>query len=483
MEYLLKSVGCLLLLLLFYRLFLQQEVLYRFNRFFLLVAVVGSFFIPLITFEVVKEVPVELSSEVVFPSENFAYESSASPASTPIVPSISVPKTEIPWVNIGWGVYLLGVAVFLVRFLRNIRLIRDQIRQNVQVSYRGETLILMNAPTSPFSFLRYIFYPKSIFEKEGIPEAIFLHERCHVQEKHSWDILFVELLLIPFWFHPGLYFALQAIRLNHEFIADQEVIKKTPLQDYQYLLVSILSGENGFSLGSSLNFSLTKKRFEMMKRKTANSTKWILILGIIPVLGAMVYFFSEKVPASAEPAMTSEVPVIDSTARPNETHILIRTDGKIEVDGQVIEVGQLPGVIDSIYNQNTLARISADQGVEMGQLADVQGILRENDLRKVVYQEQSHFQSDALKTYIQLYGKYQTKSYENRLFSKWTQEEIRQLESEFQELRSLYSSLALKERQQVQRVNFPFFRLEKDGVSVYKKIEELTEEERKSMNC
>ena len=34
MEYLLKSILCLLLFLLFYRVFLQQEVLYRFNRFF-----------------------------------------------------------------------------------------------------------------------------------------------------------------------------------------------------------------------------------------------------------------------------------------------------------------------------------------------------------------------------------------------------------------------------------------------------------------
>jgi hypothetical protein len=38
MEYLLKCILCLLLLLLFYRLFLQQEVLFRFNRFFLLLS-------------------------------------------------------------------------------------------------------------------------------------------------------------------------------------------------------------------------------------------------------------------------------------------------------------------------------------------------------------------------------------------------------------------------------------------------------------
>ena len=56
MEYLLKSILCLLLMQLFYRLFLQQEVLYRFNRFVLLSVVIGSFFIPLITFEVVQEV-------------------------------------------------------------------------------------------------------------------------------------------------------------------------------------------------------------------------------------------------------------------------------------------------------------------------------------------------------------------------------------------------------------------------------------------
>jgi len=66
------------------------------------------------------------------------------------------------------------------------------------------------------------------------------------------------------------------------------------------LLAMMLSGQN-HGLASSLNFSLTKKRFEMMKRKSMNSKSWIKIVVLVPVVGALVYFFSERVTAKAEP--------------------------------------------------------------------------------------------------------------------------------------------------------------------------------------
>ena len=244
MEYLLESVLCLLLLLVIHRLILQQEVLYRFNRFFLLAAVLGSFLIPLITIEVVREeVVLEAFPEGYYTAQNPFPESVSSDVQP--IPSVSelhaIPaQTEIPWVKWVWIVYLIGFTFFLIRFIRNIRLIRDQIQKNIWVVYRQEKVVLLPEMVSPFSFLNYIFYSKNAFEKDGIPEAIFLHEQCHVREKHTWDVLLIEALLVVFWFHPGLYLARQAVKLNHEFIADHQVIKQFPVKNYQYLLMSIL---------------------------------------------------------------------------------------------------------------------------------------------------------------------------------------------------------------------------------------------------
>src|SRR5690606_20212903 len=184
-------------------------------------------------------------------------------------------------------------AGFLLRFLRNFRRLVHQIRANPHLVYRGETLVLNPDHRSPFSFLKYIFVSRRSFEQEGISDAVFTHERCHVREKHSWDILLVEALLVPFWFHPGLHLAKQVIKLNHEFIADQAALSTTSIQDYQRQILNILLDRPTQHMVSSLNFSLTKKRMQMMKKNSGSPFKWMKLLVLVPLLGALVYFFGE----------------------------------------------------------------------------------------------------------------------------------------------------------------------------------------------
>jgi biopolymer transport protein ExbD len=390
MEYLLKSVLCLLLLLLFHRLVLQQEVLYRFNRFFLLAVVIGSFLIPLVSFEVEQEVVIAPIPTEVFAEEISSAEHFQDVTEMPVLEEENSEKTEvqIPWVKVGWTVYLIGVVVFLIRFLRNLRSIYQQVQGNHQVTYRQETLVLLPEMVSPFSFLKYIFFSKSSFEKAGMPEAVFLHEQCHVHQKHTWDVLLVEALLVVFWFHPGLYLARQAIRLNHEFIADQQVIQQLPVSEYQSLLLAILSGQQGFALGSSLNFSLTKKRFEMMNRKVNKPSTWMKMLSVVPILAGLIYLFSDKIPAQSEGEKKRKVSLEmgNSPKEKLETHILIKSDGQLEVDGQLVKLEDLEGLIESKYTTHDLAVISGESGVEMGQLADVHEALRNQNVRQVVYQ-------------------------------------------------------------------------------------------------
>ncbi len=390
--YLLKSAACLLILLLVHQFLLQRESMHRFNRFFLLFSVVVSFLIPIYVIElpavsvsVEHQMPVILENEV---QADYA-DTDSFTAGSPIDQDLDFrEEAEIPWVTIFWTLYLGVTLVFLIRFVRNIRILADKISRNMHVSYRGETLVLLAENTLPFTFLKFIFISKTYFEEGKLTEAIFAHERAHLQEKHSWDVLFIELLLVFIWFHPGLYFARQAIKLNHEFIADQAALQATTLDKYQSQLLSMMVSETSIGLTSSLNFSLTKKRFEMMKRRTKDSTKWIKISILVPLVGILGYFFSEKVTTQAEANKESDMVDVSSTGdslERVEVNIRLIAEGKIEVDGEPVELAQLAGLIDGNYNKNTLARISADPGVKMGLLSDVQQVLRDNDVRKVAW--------------------------------------------------------------------------------------------------
>jgi len=211
---------------------------------------------------------------------------------------------RINWEYVLVGVYSMISLIFFIRFVKNIKILVYQIQRNVKVSYRGQTLVLLKEESLPYSFLNYIFVSEVELENGKFIDAIFAHECTHIKEKHSWDNLFVEAVLVAFWFHPGLYWAKASFKLNHEFIADEVALCSISSENYERQLLAMMISSQRCGLASSLNFSLTKKRFEMMKRKSMSSGSWINILVLIPVLAMMVYFFIERVAAKGESEKT-----------------------------------------------------------------------------------------------------------------------------------------------------------------------------------
>ncbi|WP_026954745.1 hypothetical protein [Algoriphagus vanfongensis] len=115
MEYLLKSMICLLVLLTIHRLWLQSEVFYQFNRFFLLGAVVFSFWIPSYAIQrvemVEEKVVADASADRMESEPIFALGSVSDQPSTPIVTS-----SQFPWETVMWSLYGLISLIFLIRF-------------------------------------------------------------------------------------------------------------------------------------------------------------------------------------------------------------------------------------------------------------------------------------------------------------------------------------------------------------------------------
>lgn len=97
--------------------------------------------------------------------------------------------------------------------------------------------------------------------------------------------------------------------------------------------------------------------------------------------------------------------------------------------------------------------------------------------------ESASSDTDLVAKYTQLYGKYHVKVYANRKFSMPTDQEIEALRLEAAVLDQIYTQMTLEERTKIKRAAFPFVRLEVAGKTIYKKAEDLTPEERKSLNC
>ncbi len=295
--YILKMVLCSGLFLLFYFLFLQREKMHRFNRFYLLFAIATAFVIPLIPIPYFK-------SAVVNPVDQFIN----LPATNITQHTLQTTPAATQPVNYLFYCLLAGylcITVFLLfRFIKNITALYHTIKNNNKISYNGATLVLTEGHSATHSFLQYIFIDKYAFENAAIEKEILSHELTHVKQKHSLDILLAEVLLVICWFNPFLFLYRKAIQLNHEFLADDAVVKTfNNTIAYQYLLLKKSSHTNGLQLTSQFNYLITKKRLLMLTKKTSPKIAVLKQFALIPLLAIAVFIFSTKSFAQEPPAV------------------------------------------------------------------------------------------------------------------------------------------------------------------------------------
>jgi len=302
-DFLIKSTIAMAVLLALYHLLFEREKMHRFNRFYLMGALVFSLTLPLIAIPlyveaVTEQQPMVMEQQLEFREQQMPGTDAHSAPALPVKKSFEL-KAEEPQVNfllyIGWAFYILVTAFLALRFGRNIVRFYRLKRNNTIVNYKGTSLVLLYDDVLPYTFLGTIYMSRGDYENRDITPELFTHELAHVKQFHSIDILFIEMLKTIFWFNPLLYFYKKAIQLNHEFLADEKVINTTANTVYYLqLLLEKASVGKTFSIASNLNFSLTKKRFIMMT-KTTNQTKGLLLkIAVLPVSVGLLYFLSTE---------------------------------------------------------------------------------------------------------------------------------------------------------------------------------------------
>ncbi|RYZ98838.1 MAG: M56 family metallopeptidase [Sphingobacteriaceae bacterium] len=311
--YIIKFILCSGLLLLVYRVFLGNERLYRFNRFYLLFSLVFSLAVPFVTISVPavqipyldKFVTEQAPSTAVAPMEQTApvvIDEPIAQQNTPTVttnnsvqqPIVQTPEADyLPYLLL--GLYGTAVLILLLRFAKNSWHISHLVTKNTIVNYQDTKLVLIDEEVTPHSFLNYVFINKQAYQSGGVEPEIICHEQAHVRQLHSLDVIFVELLQVVFWFNPFIPFYRKAIQLNHEFLADEAVIESyhdTPA--YQYLLLAKASQSGSLYLTSQFNYLIIKKRLIMMTKQTSVRIGMYKRLAIIPLLAAAIFLFSQK---------------------------------------------------------------------------------------------------------------------------------------------------------------------------------------------
>ncbi len=283
-SYLLKSGLLLLIFYAVYKLLLENEKMFRFNRAYLIGSLLFSFIIPLRLFSLEPLFNNTLNTiqleEIVIRSNRITFNE------TYILHNIFDSLKQV---------YVVVAIVLAFHFILNLISIFRKLRIKNSQFINGEKVILTEEPTLPYSFWNAIFINKTEFEMGKIPSELIAHEKAHLEQKHTLDILFIEILQIVFWFNPVIYVFKKAIKLNHEFLADEAVNKQfKSVKSYQSLLLDFASNNTAISLASNINYLITKKRLLMMTKKESKIKSPLKAFFTVVFSGLLLLIFSHK---------------------------------------------------------------------------------------------------------------------------------------------------------------------------------------------
>ena len=266
----------------FYRLLLSRETFHRVNRVVLLLTAVASFVLPLCVITLHKTVVVDAAA------------SSVAIGSLTAVVEDADSGLHL-WQIAAIVAFFIGMVVTLGYTLMNVVRVWLLIQHSEQHPQTDGTVVCV-APgdVSPFSWMRYIVLSRSDYETNDA--SILAHERGHIRQHHSLDLVLVDTLTALQWFNPAMWMLRQDLRAIHEYEADAAVLSQgINMRQYQSLLIQKAVSHCGYSVANGISHSTLKNRIDMMLHKNSSRANLLKLFALAPIVGMTLALNAETV--------------------------------------------------------------------------------------------------------------------------------------------------------------------------------------------
>lgn len=267
--YLGKMLLCSAIMWSYYLLFLKDKTFHHYNRFYLLATIVVSLFLPLLK---VEYFTIETDNRIFLLLQSFSLQTTNQASS------------GFDWKSIALFTLLVVSIVLFVRLLIGIYKINRMKNQYDGKELKGVRFYITDLHDAPFSFFKNLFWKKSIEIDSDLGKQILKHEMVHIEQKHSWDKLFIEFVQAVFWFNPIFYWLKKELFLIHEYLADKKAVKQNDTKAFaQMLLASKFSGTPLPATSPFLSSNL-KKRLQMITKPHYTKFSYARRVMALPVL-------------------------------------------------------------------------------------------------------------------------------------------------------------------------------------------------------
>ncbi|RPE12311.1 TonB family protein [Chitinophaga lutea] len=311
--YLAKVVICSGILYAYYYAMLRNNRFHQWNRYYLLLCTILSLTVPLL------RIPMPFTQAG--PETIYVYTSQV----VTLREQVLAPSEVSLMATINWSTLLYGFVLFalLLRIAGGYWKILSLIRSSRVEFLQPYWLVLSEKVTSPFSFFRYIFWNETFHAETSEGRQMLQHEMVHLQERHSWDKLFMELVTAACWINPFFHLIKRELAVIHEFIADKKAVVNGDVREYaQSILQMALQSKHTFNMTSSFSHQPIKRRILMLTQSRNLRFSYLRRLLILPLA---VFIFSalafvaddEQRPFdfSSLPAVPSEPLVLEKPAQ------------------------------------------------------------------------------------------------------------------------------------------------------------------------
>lgn len=258
--YLLKMTLVSGILYAYYHAVLRDNRFHQWNRFYLLSAVALSVLIPL--FHIPVQAPEQDNRLLMKVLELIG----SGDGHTVVVRSGTHPGF---WASLTWkdalaGGYAAVVVALLSAFGYRLWYIRKLHQRSPRKRLESITLIETREGGAPFSFFHWIFWNQDIAMSSMEGEHILRHELTHVQQRHSWDKVALQLACIAFFPVVFLYLIRRELQIIHEYLADKQAIRDKDIEAYAGILIGQAFHSCSYTFANSFFQHPLKRRIAMM---------------------------------------------------------------------------------------------------------------------------------------------------------------------------------------------------------------------------
>jgi bla regulator protein BlaR1 len=283
-HYFMQVVVFQLAFLLIYDVVLKKETFFNWNRIYLIVSALISVVMPFVKIDGFKEV-IPQQFIINLPEVIIGNVTANTLTNLQIERLVTESKPLWTWETILYLGMVLATLFLVFKITKIVRMLSRSPKSKMGNLF----IIKLQNSNAAFSFFHYIFLGELLNENDK--KAILKHEIIHVQEKHTLDLLFFEILRILFWFNPLIYMYQNRIMTLHEFIADKEAVKdQDKTYYYQNLLSQVFETKNISFINPFFKQSLIKKRIVMLQKSKSKQVYLLKYALLVPIiLGMLIY--------------------------------------------------------------------------------------------------------------------------------------------------------------------------------------------------